>query len=137
MTAKRWALGGLSVGVLAVLLWSVNTANVNAQMGGSKEQPGREVTMTGRVVDLHCFMTGEYPSTDHAVCAADCIRSGVPAGLETDTELIVLGQGMTGPAKTLVPLAHQQVEVRGKLFEKNNVKYLDITSIQKATEKKP
>ena len=43
---------------------------------------------------------------------------------------------MTGPARTLVPLADQRVEIRGKLFEKDTVKYLDITSIPKATAEK-
>lgn len=42
----------------------------------------------------------------------------------------VLGQGMKGPAKTLVPFAHRSVEVRGKLFENGGVRYLDISSIQ-------
>jgi hypothetical protein len=87
--------------------------------------------MTGRVVDLHCYMTGQYESTDHAKCTAECIRNGVPAGLETEKELFLLGQGTKSAAKTLEPLAFQQAEIRGKVYEKNGVKYLDVISAKK------
>ena len=62
------------------------------------------------------------------------IRLAVPAALETPTGLVVLGQGTAGAGKTLIPLAFQDVEVQGKLYEKGGVRYLDITSA-KAVEK--
>jgi hypothetical protein len=43
--------------------------------------------------------------------------------------LIVLGKGIKGPAKTLLPFAYQSVEVHGQLFENGGVRYLDISSI--------
>lgn len=144
MTSKRIGLGALITAVIATLVLVTNTLDVNAQGTGSTPATrptataatpiAREVTLTGRVVDLHCFMTGQMPSADAAKCTADCIRAGVPAALETSSGLIVLGQGVNGPAKTLLPFAHQDVQVRGKLFERDGVKYLDIASMQKAAE---
>jgi hypothetical protein len=49
--------------------------------------------------------------------------------------VIVLGTGIKGPAKTLLPFAHQTVEVRGKLFENGGVRYLDVSFIQLPGEK--
>lgn len=136
MNAKgKWTVVGL--GAIALFAWALNAASATAQMTKTKEKEGREVTMTGRIVDLHCFMTGEYVSTDHTKCTADCIHAGVPAGLETDKDLIVLGQGMKSAAKTIAPFAFEKVEVKGKLFEKMGVQYLDITSIQKEAQTKP
>jgi hypothetical protein len=98
------------------------------------ERPPREVTMTGRVVSLHAAMTGQFASPDQAKSTADNLRAGVPAALETPTGLVVLGQGAAGAGRTLMPLAFQDVEVQGKLYEKGGVRYLDITSA-KAVEK--
>ena len=142
----------LSVSFLAaVTAWCVWPSGVDAQakpavqtkpaskpvpgrppMGG--ERPPREVTMTGRVVSVHAYMTGQFASPDQAKSTADNLRAGVPAALETPTGLVVLGQGTAGAGKTLIPLAFQDVEVQGKLYEKGGVKYLDITSAE-AVEK--
>jgi hypothetical protein len=97
-------------------------------MGG--ERPPREVTMTGRVVSVHAFMTGQFASPDQAKSTADNIRAGVPAALDTPTGLILLGQGTTGVGRTLIPLAFQEVEVHGKLYEKGGAKYIDIASVE-------
>lgn len=97
-------------------------------MGG--DRPPREVTMTGRVVSVHAFMTGQAASPDQAKSTADNIRAGVPAALDTPTGLILLGQGATGVGRTLIPLAFQEVEVHGKLYEKGGLKYIDIASVE-------
>lgn len=140
MTSKRIGLGALCIAAIATFVLVTSSLSVNAQSAGpSKTDPvkdatttpnTKEVTITGRVVDFRCFMTGQPPSADADKCTADCIRAGVPVGLETSEGLIVLGQGMKGPAQTLLPLAHQSVEVRDKLFENGGVRYLDISSIQ-------
>jgi hypothetical protein len=137
MTSKRIVLAALSIAAIATLMLVANVLNVNAQSatGTPKALQGaKEVTMTGRVVDLQCFMTGEFPSADVTKCTTDCIRAGVPAGLNTSKGLIILGQGTAGPAKILLPFANQDVQVRGKLYEKDGSKYLDISSVQKPGE---
>jgi len=137
----------LSVSFLAAITaWCVCPSRVDAQakpeaqprpaakpvpgrppLGG--ERPPREVTMTGRVVSVHAFMTGQAASPDQAKSTADNIRAGVPAALDTPTGLILLGQGTTGVGRTLIPLAFQEVEVHGKLYEKGGLKYIDIASV--------
>ncbi|HVR38992.1 MAG TPA: hypothetical protein VMU84_07835, partial [Thermoanaerobaculia bacterium] len=42
------------------------------------------VTITGEVVDLHCYTTRGAHGEEHAGCANACISRGVPAGLVTD-----------------------------------------------------
>jgi hypothetical protein len=96
MRSRHVVVGALATAALGLLVWSVN-ADVR---GGRGEQVGKDVVVTGRVIDLHCFMTGQMPSSDPVRCTTDCIRAGVPAALESDTGLFVLGQGVTGPAKT-------------------------------------
>ena len=143
MTSKRLGLGALCVAAIATFILVTNVLDVHAQTTGTtaatgpndaaKTSTGKEVALTGRIVDFHCFMTGKMPSTDAVKCTADCIRAGVPVGLETGEGLIVLGKGIKGPANMLRPFAQESVEVRGILYEDGGVRYLDISSI-KATE---
>jgi len=94
--------------------------------------PGREMTVTGRVVDVHGFLTGDYPSEDKAKCTADNLKNGVPPALETNDGLVIVSQGQRSAAPALVPLAFQQVEAKGKFFQKDGIRYLDIASIEAA-----
>jgi len=137
----------LSVSLLAaVTAWCINPSQVVAQAkrtaqtkpaaktlpgkpSADGERPPREVTMTGRVVSVHAFMTGQAPP-DEIKGTAESIRAGVPAALDTPTGLIILGQGTTGVGRTLIPLAFQEVEVHGKLYEKGGLKYIDIASVE-------
>lgn len=147
MKRNTLTLGGCGVGLGALAVWFIPSFlswfaapdQAQAQQRRRAERPGpaREVTLTGRVVDLHGFATGQYRTANRAECTAACIRDGVPAGLETRSGVVVLGQGMSGPSKALLPLAYQEVEVTGKLYRKGGLRYLDITSIRAQSKERP
>lgn len=88
----------------------------------------RNVTLTGKVMDLHSLLTGKFESSDKAKCTRDCIRAGVPAVLETADGLVFIGEGSKGAARTMAPLAFENAELKGKLFEKHGIRYIDISS---------
>ena len=94
-----------------------------------KVEEGKEVTMTGKVVDLANYTTGTSCS-DHAKCA-ECIKSGVPCALETSKGIILLGKGHKGCGEILAEHASMEVREKGKLYEKGGIKYLDIESVDK------
>jgi len=98
--------------------------------GGERNKPVKpqDVTLIGKVVDLQSFMTGKFTSSDPVQATQDCIRQGVPAALETEIGLIVIGLGERGPSRTLIPLAFKNVEVKGKLYENDGLQYLDLAS---------
>ena len=101
-----------------------------------KKRAPREVTLTGKVVDLHCYMTERFPSADAVKSTRECLRVGVPAALETDDGLIIIGKGPKGPAQDIAPLALQNVELKGKLYERHGLRYIDVVSA-KAAKKTP
>ena len=101
----------------------------------NKMKQGRETTLEGRVVDLQCFMTGTYSSTDHAKCTAECIRAGVPSALETPSGLVLIGEGAKSPSAQLASFALENVKIAGKLYEREGVRYLDMTKIEKSSAK--
>lgn len=94
---------------------------------GQKPAP-REVTLTGRVVDLHNYMTEKFPSADKVKCTRECLSVGVPAALETDDGLVIIGKGPKGPARDMAPLALQNAELKGKLYERHGLRYIDVIS---------
>jgi hypothetical protein len=98
----------------------------------SKESKGKETTLVGKIVDLQCYMTEEYATKDHAECTRRCIRAGVPVALETDKGLVIVGMGQRGPAHKVEKHALVMVELKGKLYEKHGLKYVDLTSLKPA-----
>lgn len=96
---------------------------------------GKEATLEGRIVDLHCFMTQKYSSADHAKCTAECIRAGVPSALETSSGLVIIGEGAKSPSAQLAPLALENARITGKLYERDGVRYIDLTKVEKEVTK--
>lgn len=139
MTAKRIVLSATIVAALAFAAGRVVSPVLAGPAGKPPGKPqvksprepasmGQQVTLKGRIIDLHGFMTGQFPSADHAKSTADNIRAGVPAAIETPQGIVLLGEGANGAAAKLAPLGMQQAELRGKLYEKHGLKYLEIES---------
>jgi hypothetical protein len=128
-----------TVGIVAasVLVLALGLSTLLAQVQqpkpmGQSDTQGKEVTLTGKVVDLHCFMTGSQPTKDVVKCTRECLRDGVPAALEVDGGLVLLGKGLRGIGRELTRHAQDTVEIKGKLYEKHGLKYVDVASVKEA-----
>ena len=133
-----------TVGVVAagVLMFTLGLSTLLAQNQpqkplGQPEVQVKEVTFTGKIVDLHCFMTGGQKDKDATKCTQKCLREGVPAALETDNGLVLLGKGMTGIGREVSRHALGMVEIKGKLYEKQGLKYIDVTSVKEVKKVVP
>jgi len=126
---KRQESVVIAAGVAAAVVF---TSVLSAGGGRDKAPPPRDVTLTGKIVDLHSFMTEKYESIDHVKSTQRCIEAGVPAALETEDGLIILGEGSKGPTRTIIPLAFQYAELKGKLYEREGIKYIDVASAKAA-----
>lgn len=89
-----------------------------------------EVVIVGRVVDLYSYMSGEAASDDPVKETRDNLRSGVPAGLEIEDGIVVIGMGKQNPARKLLPLAYKEVELTGKLYDKDGILYVDMQEVK-------
>jgi len=98
--------------------------------GGERRKPAKpeDVILVGKVVDLQSYMTDKFTNIDPVRATQDSIRQGVPAALVTEEGLIVIGMGERGPSRTLIPLAFKKVEMKGKLYEKDGLLYIDMAS---------
>jgi hypothetical protein len=99
---------------------------------GSAEE-GREATIEGTVVDLHCYVTHGKDPVEHAGCSNACIARGVPAGfLAKDGTLYLLMEEKPFSVKERVAgMAGIRARAKGKIVERAGMKGLQVTSIEK------
>jgi hypothetical protein len=106
----------------------------------SLTQQKREVTVTGEVVDMQCYISGamgKATGPEHKECATNCAKGGIPIGIleEKTGNLVFAGQtknAMKGANEMLIDLIAERVTVTGRMVEKGGVKLLLISKVLKA-----
>ena len=90
------------------------------------------VTITGEVVDLHCYTGRGDHGAEHSGCSNACISRNVPAGLLTaDGTLYLLLDAKPVAVKDKVAgMAGKTVKATGKLVERNGLKALQLASVE-------
>jgi hypothetical protein len=73
----------ISAGITAVSmkLW---------QRDGHRLLQGQEILVKGEVLDLTCYVAYNASGPEHASCAMDCIRSGLPVGIKAEDGKVYL-----------------------------------------------
>ena len=131
--------------VVGLVAW-VSTAPVTraadtakkAEGGGAAATEPTDVTVTGEVVDIACYMMGGAKGEGHKGCAAACAKGGIPlALLDGDGKLyLLLADGE--PHKTMNEklladgLVAAQVKVMGKLHSKPGLNLIVVEKCEKA-----
>jgi hypothetical protein len=100
-----------------------------AVVASSADEP---VTITGEVVDLHCYTSRGAHGADHAGCSNACISRNVPAGLlTTDGTLYLLLDAKPVTVKDKIAgMAGKTVKATGTLVERNGLKALQLASVE-------
>jgi hypothetical protein len=92
-----------------------------------------DVTLTGEVVDLHCYLTRGTFGTEHAGCANACLARGVTAGfLADDGRVFVLLGARPFPVKEQIAgLAGEKVTLTGTPVERGGVRALQLKTVER------
>jgi len=92
----------------------------------------KEVTVTGEVVDMACYIDHGATGEKHAECAKKCIASGLPVGLKTADGKTYLLIGEHKPMNSeLVEYAAKKITVRGKLTTRDGFSMIENAEIVK------
>jgi len=92
-----------------------------------------EVTVTGEVLDMACYLDHGAQGAKHADCAKKCIGSGLPVGLKSTDGKTYLLIGEHMPANDeLAKHAAETITVRGKLVERDGINLLENIEIVKS-----
>ena len=90
------------------------------------------VTITGEIVDLHCYTTRGAHGADHAGCSNACISRNVPAGLLTadGTLYLLLDAKPVAVKEKVAGMAGKTVKATGTIVERNGLEALQLASIE-------
>ena len=107
---------------IAILLFFVAVISSSAE----------PVTITGEVVDLHCYTSRGAHGADHAGCSNACISRNVPAGLLTadGTLYLLLDAKPFAVTEKIAGMAGKIVKATGALVERNGLKALQLASVE-------
>lgn len=91
-----------------------------------------EITVTGEILDMKCYMTSGAHGKDHKECAAMCVKGGTPMGiLAEDDKVYLLIQGKdAAPFEEAKKYAGEMVILTGTLSEKNGVQALIVSGVK-------
>ena len=90
------------------------------------------VTITGEIVDMHCYASRGAHGADHAGCSNACISRDVPVGLLTSDGMLylLLNEKPVAVKDKVAGMAGKTVKATGKVSEKNGVKVLQLAIVE-------
>jgi hypothetical protein len=94
---------------------------------------GQDVLVKGEVLDMTCYIAYNLSGPEHASCARDCIRSGLPVGIKGEDGKVYLLTGKAGkPVNAeLADYAAKVVTIRGKETMRDGFAQLQVDEIRK------
>ena len=101
---------------------------------GEKDEAasGEEVTVTGEVVDMACYIDEGASGAEHADCARTCIKLGLPVGIKTSDGKTYLLIGEHKPMNDqLAPLAAKIITVKGTAVSRDGFNLIENAEIVK------
>lgn len=93
----------------------------------------KTATLKGEVLDMSCYMGHGAKGSGHKQCAEMCLKKGLPAGLLTSSGqvyLLVEDHDKADAYSTVIKHAADQVEVTGKVANKNGVQALVVEEVK-------
>jgi hypothetical protein len=100
---------------------------------GGYGEPVPEVTLTGEVVDLHCYLTRGARGPGHAGCAKACIGRGVTPGFvaEDGRVFLLLAEKPFSVKDQVAGLAGETVTVHGTAVQRDGLNGLQLKAVEK------
>lgn len=120
----------------AILLSAVITAVALKWSERKREHvaQGQEVVVTGEVLDMTCYIAYHLSGPEHATCARECIKSGMPVGIKGENGKVYLLTGQPGHSINgeLADYAARTVTIRGKETARDGFAQLQVEEIRKS-----
>lgn len=116
--------------VLLILIVAAGT------MSAQEKKMNKEMTISGEVVDVACYLAGDAKGPEHVACATACAKAGGALGILTaDGKLYVSllpDDHKKSPNHLLMDFIGKNVEAKGYVRVKGGVNGLMIRSVAEA-----
>jgi hypothetical protein len=132
-SARKWN-EMLKLAAAIVISASITAASVGLwQRERHPIVQGQEITVKGEVLDMTCYIAYNLSGPEHAKCARDCIRSGLPVGIKGDNGKVYLLTGKAGQSVNaeLADYAAKIVTIKGKKSIRDGFAQLQVDEIRK------
>ena len=126
-------MNNLKIALVALALGAGSAAAHPGHEHGAKAT-GAPQTITGEVVDMACYMSGEEKGEKHAKCAGMCVTGGAPMGLLTKEGalyLVVANHADEKPYEEAKKLAGADAKLTGQVTKKGGVQALIVNKTEK------
>jgi hypothetical protein len=125
----------LLIFVLAVFMFSSVPSVYSQGMAKRISTQGKTTTIKGEVIGLNCYLQQGSKATGekHKECAINCAKAGGMLAILTSDGTIyvpVVSPG-TNPNTELMNYVADQVEVKGEVHDRGNMKGIKISSIKR------
>jgi hypothetical protein len=115
---------------LLAAIAALTVARPLAAAEGDMAKTDNQVTVTGEVLDMACYLDHGAHGEKHASCAQMCISSGLPVGLKSADGKVYLLVGEHKPAnEKLAEYAAKTITVKGKLASRDGINLLENIEI--------
>ena len=112
-----------------IIVWAAQAAEEHKHGEGMSKG---EVTVTGEVLDMACYLDHGAMGEKHADCAKMCIDSGLPVGLRDKDGKVYLLVGEHKPLnKELAEYAAKTITVHGKFVHRDGINMIENAEIVK------
>ena len=112
---------------LVALALGAGTALAHEGHEHAAKAAGGAQSISGEIVDMACYMSGEEKGEKHAKCAGMCVTGGAPMGLlakDGDLYLVVANHADEKPYEAAKKLAGGNAKLTGKVTKKGGVQAL-------------
>jgi hypothetical protein len=119
----------VAVGALSVLL----CVAAGASIGWLRAAESSDVTLTGEVLDLACYIGHGAKGPDHASCAAKCAEMGQPIGLAASdgkVYILIADHADSSPFTKAKSMAGKKVEIKGEVAAKDGLNALTVHAVK-------
>ena len=124
----------LQVAAAMIILAGVTAVWLNlSQRGRHPLVQGQEIVVKGEVLDMTCYIAHNLSGPQHAQCARDCIRKGLPVGIkgEDGKTYLLVGKKQAVNAE-LADYAAKTVTIRGRETMRDGFALLQVEEIRKS-----
>ncbi len=110
-------------------------AGVYAQHSHSNKGNGKDVTITGEVIEPVCYLAHNSTGKEHKKCAEYCVKQGITLAIledKTGQVYVSLPTDHTNPNAKLTSFIAEKVKVTGTLYSKGGLKGLHVKNVERA-----
>jgi hypothetical protein len=119
--------------IVATLAYLTLVGLAGVTFAGEKAHASSDVTLTGEILDLACYLAHGAKGPDHAACAVKCAEMGQPIGLTaSDGKVYVLiaDHADSSAFTKAKSMAGKKVELKGEVAEKDGMSAVTVHAIK-------